>query len=178
MKKFKVIALVLSLCIVISMFALPALAKTGKQTAELAYRDIKIILNGNLITPKDANGKVVEPFIIDGTTYLPLRAVAEALGLNVQWDGNTSTVTLSGTSNPSAPATSFGEGMYKVGTDIPAGTYKLTCTSEFSAYWERLSDASGEFSSIIANGVFSATAYVTVNNGEYLNIDRCTAVKQ
>ena len=44
--------------------------------------------------PKDANGNTVEPFIIDGTTYLPVRAVSNALGLNVGWDDATSTVSL------------------------------------------------------------------------------------
>lgn len=36
----------------------------------------------------------MEPFILDGTTYLPVRAVAGALGLGVGWDDATSTVTL------------------------------------------------------------------------------------
>ena len=42
----------------------------------------------------DANGNYVEPFIIDGTTYLPVRGIASALGLNVGWDGATKTVLL------------------------------------------------------------------------------------
>lgn len=72
-----------------------AVAKSGTQTAELAYRDIKVTLDGKSVALTDANGKAVEPFIIDGTTYLPVRAVATALGLNVGWDGSTSTVVLS-----------------------------------------------------------------------------------
>ena len=81
-------------------------------------------------------------------------------------------------SNPSSPVTQFGEGTYRVGIDIQEGTYKLTCTNEFGAYWERCSDSSGELDSIIANEVFNATAYVTVNNGEYLTISGCTGVLQ
>jgi hypothetical protein len=45
-----------------------------------------------LIQPKDANGKVVEPFISDGTTYLPVRAVCQALGKDIIWDGDTNSV--------------------------------------------------------------------------------------
>lgn len=71
-----------------------AMASTGSKTVELIYKNIKIVLNGETVEPKDANGNVVEPFIINGTTYLPIRAVAEALGLDVQWDGSTSTVVL------------------------------------------------------------------------------------
>ena len=69
-------------------------ATVGKRTAELWYNNIKIVINGKEITPTDANGKVVEPFTIDGTTYLPVRGIASALGMNVGWDGATNTVTL------------------------------------------------------------------------------------
>ncbi len=71
-------------------------AANRSETIQRTFRDIKIKLNGTEITPKDANGKTVEPFIIDGTTYLPVRAVGEAMGLNVDWDGETSTVKLNG----------------------------------------------------------------------------------
>lgn len=66
----------------------------GVVQKELSYNDVKITLNGQTITPTDANGNVVEPFIIDGTTYLPVRAIANALGLDVKWDGETNTVKL------------------------------------------------------------------------------------
>lgn len=65
------------------------------------YNDIKIMLDGVVVTPKDAAGNVVEPFIVDGTTYLPIRAVANALGLGVGWNQQTSTVLL--TSDGSTP---------------------------------------------------------------------------
>lgn len=76
-------------------------AVVGKMQANLDYNNIKISLNGTQITPKDANGNVVEPFAINGTTYLPVRAVGESLGLDVQWDGNTKTVVLSGAKSAS-----------------------------------------------------------------------------
>lgn len=55
---------------------------------------VKIVIDGKEITPRDANGKRVDPIIIDGTTYLPVRAVAEALGKEVYWDGPNYTVYL------------------------------------------------------------------------------------
>ena len=70
------------------------------------------------------------------------------------------------------------EGMYLVGSDIQAGTYKLTANSGSRGYYARRSDASGEFSSIIANDSFNNTSYVTVNDGEYLELTRCTGVLQ
>ena len=42
--------------------------------------------------PKDANGNVVEPFTMNGTTYLPVRAISNAFGKDVEWDGATQSV--------------------------------------------------------------------------------------
>jgi hypothetical protein len=65
-----------------------------QKAATLIFKDIKISIDGNYIEPKDANGNKVEPFIIDGTTYLPVRAVGEAFNKDVSWDGKTNTVSL------------------------------------------------------------------------------------
>lgn len=83
---------IVTLLIVAGVINVSASIRT--QNAVLNYNDIKICVDGTYITPKDANGNMVEPFIIDGTTYLPVRAVASALGKAVQWDGKTSTVFL------------------------------------------------------------------------------------
>ena len=90
----KRIVIILSLCAVCAIFCVPSIASSITQTATLIYRDIQIVLNGETVTPKDANGNTVEPFIIDGTTYLPVRAIASALNLEVSWNDTTSTVTL------------------------------------------------------------------------------------
>jgi hypothetical protein len=69
-----------------------AFAAAGTKTISATYGDIKIYVDETQITPKDTNGKTVEPFIADGTTYLPVRAAAEALGQEVGWDGATKSV--------------------------------------------------------------------------------------
>ncbi len=71
-----------------------ALATTGKVTKELEYRNISVSLDGKKLDLRDAKGNAVEPFMFEGTNYLPVRALAESLGLNVAWDGATSTVVL------------------------------------------------------------------------------------
>ena len=71
-----------------------AFAKTGTETLDVWYNNIKLYVDGQRIDPKDTLGNPVEPFIINGTTYLPVRAVGEALGKEVNWDGNTSSVYL------------------------------------------------------------------------------------
>ncbi len=55
---------------------------------------IKIIIDGQKLNPTDANGNTVEPIIYNGTTYLPVRAIANALGKPVYWDGPNYTVYL------------------------------------------------------------------------------------
>lgn len=62
------------------------------QMIEANYMGIKLVVNGIEVTPKDAAGHEVEPFASNGTTYLPVRAVAAALGQDVEWDGETKTV--------------------------------------------------------------------------------------
>jgi hypothetical protein len=44
----------------------------------------------------DASDSEVVPIIISGRTFLPLRFVAENLGLQVEWDPVTRTVTVQG----------------------------------------------------------------------------------
>lgn len=71
-----------------SITAASALAEPITKLIEVEYNNIKINIDGKSITPTDANGKAVEPFIHDGTTYLPVRAVSNALGKKVDWDGD------------------------------------------------------------------------------------------
>jgi hypothetical protein len=86
MKKRVFILTLLACVILISASALAiSIADTRQLTA--TFNNIKIYVDGQLIAPKDALGRPVEPFIVDGSTYLPVRAVAEALGKDVEWDG-------------------------------------------------------------------------------------------
>lgn len=60
---------------------------------------IKITLNGSAMTPRDVSGKEVPVFLYEGTTYVPARAISEALGLNVSFNSATRTVVLSSKSS-------------------------------------------------------------------------------
>lgn len=87
--------LILALCAALLLSsAVYAASRTKEITAY--YNNIKLVVDGVPVTPKDANGATVEPFIVDGTTYLPVRAIGEALGKTVKWDGNTQTVYIGG----------------------------------------------------------------------------------
>lgn len=71
-------------------------AKSGTETIEAIYNNIKVYVDGVKISNKDSTGASVEPFIYNGTTYLPVRAVGEAIGKTVTWDGATQSVYLGG----------------------------------------------------------------------------------
>ena len=90
MKKHAKILILALCCALLLSSAVYAASRT--RTMEVTYSDIKLVVDGNAVTPKDAAGTVVEPFIYEGTTYLPVRAVGEALGKQISWDGNTKTV--------------------------------------------------------------------------------------
>ena len=55
---------------------------------------VTVKLNGEVQTMTDANGKRVYPIMYEGTTYLPVRAVAGMAGLAVDWDQATRTAVL------------------------------------------------------------------------------------
>lgn len=81
------------------VLALVVLAiSVGLFAADLYVRakltDIKIVLDNNPLVLKNVNGTILKPLSYEGSTYLPVRAISENLGLEVQWDELTQTVTL------------------------------------------------------------------------------------
>lgn len=62
------------------------------------------------------------------------------------------------------------EGMYKIGTDLPAGEYILLSKSALPAYFQVSSDSSGSLESIISNDNFNGSRYITVSDGQYLEL--------
>ncbi len=53
---------------------------------------ISLNINGKDFVPKDVNGKKVDVFLYDGTTYVPIRAISEAYNKKVDWEEKTKTV--------------------------------------------------------------------------------------
>ncbi len=98
-----------------------AFAANMQQTVTAVYNNIKIAVDGTRVIPKDVNGNVVSPFIIDGTTYLPVRALASALGQNVTWDSKTNTVNIGG-----EPEISIGENTLLQPSDDAYRTVEVT----------------------------------------------------
>jgi drug/metabolite transporter superfamily protein YnfA len=79
----------------------PAYASyTGREITALF--GVRLLINGEEPTITDAAGNVVQPFIWEGRTYVPIGAVAEGLGATVSWDDATSTASVTMPSPASA----------------------------------------------------------------------------
>ncbi len=112
-------------CIIgaVAMGAVPAIGYDGVRTIQAVYKNIRICVDGVEMTPRDSAGQVVEPFIYNGTTYLPVRAVGEAVGKEVTYDGSTSTVYL----GKSGTTKYLGQQVeaYQKDSSVYEGTYKM-----------------------------------------------------
>ena len=71
-----------------------ALAAGSTCTETLHFNGISLQVNGETVQITDSTGAPTEPFIINGTTYLPVGNVAKLFGYEVKWDGSTQTVIL------------------------------------------------------------------------------------
>ena len=71
-----------------------AYATANTKTIDVIYDNIKIFKDNVLCELKDANGTVIEPFIYNGTTYMPVRGTANLANMQVTWDGETKSVYL------------------------------------------------------------------------------------
>jgi hypothetical protein len=114
-------------CALLAASAGAVFGKSATEYIQAAYNNIKIYVDGSLLTPRDGNGSIVEPFIYNGTTYLPVRAVGEAVGKSIGWDGATYSVYIGGAPTPppvppasTAPAVSLTAGS-TVTWDMPSG---------------------------------------------------------
>jgi len=93
-KKHVIITTILSVLLMFSV-ALNVSAAPGLiEITAYFNNNIKMVLHGKPFEPKDPNGTKIVPITYKGTTYLPMRAIAEAVGLKVNWNGKTQTATL------------------------------------------------------------------------------------
>lgn len=71
--------LFLLMCLCMTAFAV------SKRTIDVED-GVSLSINGATFIPKDAAGNQVSVFVYNGTTYIPVRAISEAMGLDVKFD--------------------------------------------------------------------------------------------
>ena len=133
--------------VVIGALTAPALASDGALT--LTAHPVQVLVNGEVFRPKDSQGNDTLVFVSDGVTYAPVRALAEAYGLEVGYDDARNLVTVS--SAPAKPAsadfadqwtlkkkpvTDYGD--EHIYTAIYSGSLGM---SDFKAWWKSFDSA-------------------------------------
>ena len=88
LKEMKGFVTGVSVTLAVSITACIVFASSGEQKISALFDNIKVLINGSEIELTDANGNAVEPFIYNGTAYIPARAVASAFGKEVSWDAD------------------------------------------------------------------------------------------
>jgi len=128
---------------------------------------------GSLIDddPKEVNNTNQTSDLTDAPTVAPATATPEP----------TSKPTVAPTDTPTPepteiPVAKYESGMYKVGSDIPAGEYIIFADNTLGGYIEINSSSSGNFDDIIANANFSYNVISTLNDGNYLTLTGSYAV--
>lgn len=98
--------------------------------------------------------------------------------LRTAGNADTESATSPSSGSSSAPVQeSYSDGIYAVGTDIPAGEYLLLPDAGFNASYEvKASPDQNGIDSVIDSGTFRARWYLTVEEGQYLTLSSCTMV--
>lgn len=92
--KKKTFIFIVSICMMIGFAAgVGANSALERITANLDHR-ISFIVNGGKWTPTNSSGQKLSPIIYNGSTYLPVRAISEALNTPVNWEASSRTITI------------------------------------------------------------------------------------
>lgn len=89
--------LALSATLITGLFTMGASAAGATPVTAQLSPQISIVVDGVNRDFYTVAGVEAHPITYNGTTYLPIRAIGELMGKNVNWDQNTYTVTIGGT---------------------------------------------------------------------------------
>lgn len=90
--------LILTLIVALAVPIIAATTLTAKQAT--VYTGTSVIVNGKALDYTNTNGTKAEAIAVDGVTYLPLRAMADTVGMDVTWDNETKTAKLTNKTLP------------------------------------------------------------------------------
>ena len=96
LKNKKRIALMIAVLMLVLSFSTAGFASWLDKTIKASYRNITVFVNNTQKVATTTSGTVVEPFIVDGTTYVPLRGIAEMLGYQVSFNPTTYRIDITG----------------------------------------------------------------------------------
>ncbi len=76
------------------VFSVPLSAMAVSPVSAELRPDTRIVIDGTETAFYNADGRQVYPVLYQGTTYLPVRAIGELMGMSVDWNQSTKTITL------------------------------------------------------------------------------------
>lgn len=150
--KNKLLSFLSGALVMLMLIGLPVSALAANGTIRIEGNPINVLVNGEVFQPKDAKGNDALVFVYNGTTYAPLRALAEAYGLEVGYDSTRNLATVSQPATQTAkpagqpsdfmsawtvkekPVTNYGS--EKIFTAAYNGSLGM---SEFKSWWKSLS---------------------------------------
>jgi len=89
MKNKRIVIVLFIVSIFVSSFGSAYAAANLEPINAFFNRGVSFVLNGELWQPKDSSGKPLAPIIYKGSNYLPVRALAEALKIPIDYDTET-----------------------------------------------------------------------------------------
>ena len=90
---------------------------------------MRLVINGQEVTPTKSDGTAAQVFSYEGATYAPIRYIAELLGLNVGWDAsNPDAAVLNGNVPGLKPSNSYTAGTYTASADGRNGPVTVSVT--------------------------------------------------
>lgn len=146
--KSKLCSFLSGVLITLTLIVLPVSALASDGSFKLTAYPIQVLVNGEMFRPVDAKGNEVQVFTVNGTTYAPLRALAEAYGLEVGYDSTRNIATVTSPTAAPVPASDFASaweikekpvtnyGSEKIFNAIYSGSLSI---SEFTVWWRSFS---------------------------------------
>lgn len=108
MKKNYLTKLIVLTCGVVLCAGVAAFASSlTTEIKAILTQEFTIKYYGEVQNMKDGSGNPVYPIVYNGTTYLPVRAVSDMMGIPVDWDASTKTVILGTEKKPPKSVLSF-----------------------------------------------------------------------
>lgn len=172
--------LCLFLCgMLVAVLLLPSALAAAGMTITVSP-GISIFVNDQKVEPKDANGNPVEVFVYNGTTYLPVRAVSEALNMPVLWEDSTRSVYV-GRHASEKPAVMLKDLDYYAGTadgdfhtaDTEKDNLGNTHTDCITQNFDRSYNLKGQYSRMTGTlyQTYERRSYHTVGYNEYNRLE-------
>ena len=128
MKKVRTFLVGFLTAVILMGLALPAIAAGGTVSWDNVFVGVDVVIDGEKAEVKDESGSPVEAVLYKGTTYVPVQMMADALGLDLNWDQDSRTVYLGAVPEKPEPEPE----PEPAGDEQYIGTYRLKSLMGFS----------------------------------------------